>query len=93
MALLWLYCKAWGAHGEDILSMSYFWKFIRDDLKKVLYNLCFIDPDEVPPSDDLMNLLKLKLEQEDEDLTDWSNRIYKASFDSIPKGLVDHKRY
>ena len=85
MALLWLYCRAWGAHGNHILSIHRLWKFIRDDLREVLFDLSYPDPDEVPVSNDLMNLLKAKLETEKKDLADWSNSIYKASIEIIPK--------
>ena len=85
MALLWLYCKAWGAHSNHILSIHRLWKFIRDDLREVLFDFSFPDPDEVLVSNDLMNLLKGKLEKDGQNLTDWSNMIYKASIEIIPK--------
>ena len=90
MTLLWLYCKAWGAHGAHILVYSQFWKFNRDHLRKVLFDISFADPDEVSTANDLMNLLKAKVEKDKrwEDLTDWSNMIYKASIESIPKSEV-----
>ena len=85
MALLWLYCKAWGAHGNHILTIHRLWKFIRDDLREVLFDFSFPDPDEVPVSNDFMNLLKAKLEKDGKNLTDWSNTIYKAWIEVIPK--------
>ena len=85
MALLWLYCKAWGPHGVHILSTHRLWKFIRDDLREVLFDFSFPDPDEVPVSNDFMNLLKAKLEKDGKNLTDWSNTIYKAWIEIIPK--------
>lgn len=89
MVLLWLYCKAWGAHGEHILSYSFFWKFNRDNLRKVISDLGFPDPDEVSAdlqdSNDLVNLLKAKLENANQNKIEWLNLIYKASLESIPK--------
>jgi len=85
MALLWLYCKAWDAHGNHILTIHRLWKFIRDDLREVLFDFSFPDPDEVPVSSDLMNLLKAKLEKDGKNLTDWSNMTYKAWIEIIPK--------
>ena len=93
MALLWIYCKSWGAHGEHILSLPRVWKFVRDDLREVLFDLSFPDPDEVPVSNDLMNLLKAKLETEKKDLADWSNTIYKASIEIIPKSELPRSYY
>ena len=90
MVLLWLYCKAWGAHGEHILSYSYFWKFNRENLRRVILDLGFPDPDEEPAgiqdSNDLVNLLKAKLEKNNQNMIEWHNLIYKASIESIPKG-------
>ena len=93
MALLWLYCKAWGAHGEHILSIHRFWTFIRDHLREVLFDFSFPDPDEVPVSNDLMNLLKAKLETDGKNLTDWSKMIYKASIEIIPKSELFMNNY
>jgi len=89
MVLLWLYCKAWGAHGEHILSYNFFWKFNRDNLRKVLSDLGFPDPDEVPvviqASNDLVNLLKAKLENQNQNMIEWLNLIHETSIQTIPK--------
>ena len=89
MALLWLYCKAWGAHGIHILAYNGLWKFHRDNLREVLFDLSFQDPDEVPAwlsaSNDLVNLLKEKLNSDDKNLIDWLNSTFKQSLELIPK--------
>ena len=85
MALLWLYCKAWGAHGQRIISYNFFWKFHRDNLREVLFDLNFPDPDEPPASKNLHDLLKAKIAQDNKDINEWSNSIYKESIETIPK--------
>ena len=83
--MVWLYCKAWGAHGERILEYNFFWKFHRDNLRAVFFELNFLDPDEVPASNDLHDLLKQKVTKDNKNIIDWSNLIYKASIETIPK--------
>ena len=85
LALLWLYCKAWGATVEYLFTYRYLWKCHRDNLRQVLFNLCFPDPDETPASNDLYELLKMKLTKDNTNLSDWSNKVYKASLDLVPK--------
>ena len=89
LSLLWLYCKAWGAHGEHILSFNGFWKFTRDNLRKVLFDLTYPDPSEasssIQSSSELVDLLKAKLEIDNRNLYEWLNLIYQASFELIPK--------
>ena len=85
MTLLWLFCKAWGPHAEHILSQSGFWKFLRDHLRKILFDLCFPDPDEIQPSNELVSLLKTKLQKDKKPIKDWCDLIYKESIATIPK--------
>ena len=81
MALLWLYCKSWGVHANHVLSENDFWKFNRDHLRQVLFDLCFPDPDEFK-STELLQLLKARLEKDNKDPTEWSNAIYTESVET-----------
>lgn len=89
LSLLWLYCKAWGAHGEHVLSFSGFWKFTRDNLRNVLFDLSYPDPSEtsssIQSSSELVDLLKAKLKSNNQNLHEWLNLIYESSFEMIPK--------
>ena len=85
LAILWLYFKAWGASTEYLFTYTYFWKFHRDNLRQVLFDLCYPDPDEQPASNDLYELLKDKLSKDKKDLSDWLNSIYTASLEAVPK--------
>ena len=85
MALLWLFIKAWGPHGEYVLSQNGFWKFNRDNLRQILFELCFPDPDEMSLSNEMMALLKAKLQKEKKNLNEWCDLIYKQSIEIIPK--------
>ena len=89
LSLLWLYCKAWGAHGEHILSFNGFWKFTRDNLREVLSDLSYPDPSEASSSiqsaTDLVDLLKAKFEIDNRNLYEWLTLIYKESLEFIPK--------
>ena len=90
MALLWLYCQSWGKHAEHVLSQNGFWKFNRDNLRQILFDLSFQDPDEDRSSNELMLLLKAKLQKENKDLNEWCDLIYKRSIETIPKRKFIH---
>lgn len=89
LSLLWLYCKAWGAYGEHVLSMNGFWRFTRDNLRKVLFDLSYPDPDEnsssIQSSKDLVDLFVQKIANDNQNLIEWLDMIYKSSIDSISK--------
>ena len=90
MALLWLFFKAWGPHGEFVLSQDGFWNFNRDNLRQILFDLCFQDPDEIPPPNELTSLLKAKLQKENKNLNEWCDLIYKRSIETISKRKFIH---
>ena len=89
MSLLWLYCISWEAHGQPLISLNGFWQFDRDDLRNVLFDLSFPDPDEVldklQASGELIDLLKANVKKSSQKLIPWLNDIYKVSIESIPK--------
>ena len=63
----------------------FFWKFHRDNLRKVLFDLSFPDPEIITDSNDLMELLRTKLKKDEQNVTEWLKNIYEDSIDLIPR--------
>ena len=88
LVLLWLYCKTWGVNANHILSENGFWKFNRDQLRKVLLEFCLQDPDETKSmmvyetASELFELVKTRLDKDNVNSAEWSNNIFKESIET-----------
>ena len=76
-ALMWLYVKTWGLHGQHVLNEKGLWNFEDEDLEAVLLRITYPRKKKrTERTENLQNLIIQKFENEEE-FVKWAKNIHR----------------